>query len=181
MRLIAFTTILVMVVALRAAEPPKRRTGMSNLPVALSDDFQFRKTKLFFLDPVPPRVKASKFRSLTKADNGPDESIGFERAYRLHGAVTKLDQSQRFGHYFDFWWRAKHEANTTVRLEYRQEGLRSFTQAKEISYAHARGTMHTQFRVIGDEFLDDGKIIAWRCLLISEGRIVAEDRSYMWD
>ena len=182
MRLLAFTTILTAALAVRAAEPPKTQSGLSKLPVALSDEFQFRKTKLYFLDPAPPPLRGGKFHSgFSKTQAQPDASIGFERSYRMFGAVTGLDQRQRFGHYFDFWWRVKHDASVTVRLEYRQEKLRSFTQAKEVSYARAKGTMHTEFRVIGDEFFDDGKIIAWRCLLISEGRIVAEDRSYMWE
>ncbi|MFL6543070.1 MAG: hypothetical protein ACJ8I9_07880 [Chthoniobacterales bacterium] len=182
MRLLVFATILATSLAVRAAEPSKAQSGLSKLPVALSDEFQFRKTKLYFLDPAPPPLRRGKFgSSFSKTQAQPDASIGFERSYRMFGAVTGLDQRQRFGHYFDFWWRVKHEANVTVRLEYRQEKLRSFTQAKEISYTGAKGTMHTEFRVIGDEFFDDGKIIAWRCLLISDGRIVAEDRSYMWD
>jgi hypothetical protein len=172
---------LLVAVAVKAADAPKSQSGMINLPVALSDDFQFRKTKLYYLDPTPPPLKASKFRSFSKGQSAPDASIGFERSYRLHGAVTGLDQRQRFGHYFDFWWRAKHDANVTVRLEYRQEKLRSFVQAKEVSYASARGTVHTEFRIIGDEFYDDGKVIAWRCLLIADGHVVAEDRSYMWE
>src|SRR3954453_1534205 len=182
MRLLVFATILATSLAVRAAEPSKAQSGLSKLPVALSDEFQFRKTKLYFLDPAPPPLRSGKFHSgISKTQAQPDASIGFERSYRMFGAVTGLDQRQRFGHYFDFWWRVKHDANVTVRLEYRQEKLRSFTQAKEVSYTHAKGTMHTELRVIGDEFLDDGKIIAWRCLLISDGRIVAEDRSYMWD
>lgn len=182
MRLFLVIAFLAAGITSRAAEAPKRETGVSNLPVALSDDFQFRKTKLYFLDPTPPPLRRAKFRTgFSKTQALPDASISFERSYLLHGAVTGLDQRQRFGHYFDFWWRAKHEAPVTVRLEYRQERLKSFTQAKEITYPRARGTMHTEFRVIGDEFFDDGKIVAWRCLLISDGRIVAEDRSYMWE
>jgi hypothetical protein len=182
MRLLVFTAVIAVAITSRAAEPSKAQSGTTKLPVALSDDFQFRKTKLYFLDPAPAPLKGGKLRSsFSKTQAQPDASIGFERSYLLFGAVTGLDQRQRFGHYFDFWWRARHEAPVTVRLEYRQEKLRSFTQAKEISYVNARGTMHTAFRVIGDEFFDDGKIIAWRCLLISDGRIVAEDRSYLWD
>lgn len=181
MRRLVFTLVLALTLAARAAEPTKAESGTSTLPVAANDDFRFKKTKLYLLDPTPPKVHASKFRGLTRADAGPDASISFERSYRLFGAVTGLDQRQRFGHYFDFWWSARHDAPVTVRLEYRQEKLRSFTQAKEITYPNAKGTIHTQFRVIGDEFFDDGKIVAWRCLLISEGRIVAEDRSYLWE
>ncbi len=28
---------------------------------------------------------------------------------------------------------------------------------------------------------EDGRVIAWRCLLIENGRIVAEERSYLWE
>jgi hypothetical protein len=42
------------------------------------------------------------------------------------------------------------------------------------------GTHKTEFKVIGDDYFDDGEVIAWRCLLISNGWIVAENRSFMW-
>lgn len=166
----------------RAPDSPKPITSSpSTLPVAPDPDFQFRKTKLYFLDPTPPKAQVSKFRSLTRGASAPDSSIGFERSYRLFGAYTALDQHQRFGNYFDFFWRAKRDADVTVRLEYRQERLRAFVQAREISYPHAKGSHKTEFAVIGDDFSDDGRVIAWRCLLIEGGRIVAENRSYLWD
>ena len=110
-----------------------------------------------------------------------DASINFERQYRLFGAITALDQRQRFGDYFDFFWRAKRRADLTVRLEYRQEKLHSFVQAREVSYPGALGGYKTEFRVVGDDYFDDGRVTAWRCLLIENGRIVAENRSYLWE
>ena len=107
--------------------------------------------------------------------------MNFERTYRLHGAITAADQRQRFGNYFDFFWRVKRPANVTVRLEYRQEKLRSFVQAREVSYPNAKGNHKTEFAIIGDDYLNDGRVITWRCLLIENGRIVAENRSYLWE
>ena len=164
----------------RAADRPGKYADASALPVALSNDFQFRKTKLFLLDTAPPKAQGSKLRSFSKGSAGADASISFERSYRLFGAVTALDQRQRFGHYFDFFWRGKRDSNVIVRLEYRQQKLRSFVQSREVPYAHGGGNHVTEFAVIGDDFLDDGHIIAWRCLLVANGRIVAEDRSYLW-
>jgi hypothetical protein len=69
----------------------------------------------------------------------------------------------------------------TVRFEYKQEKLRAFVQAKEQAYQNVRGTNHSGFRVVGDEYFDDGQVLAWRCLLIEHGRIVAEKRSFLWD
>src|SRR5256885_8661345 len=86
------------------------------LPVALNDDFQFRKTKLYFLtETAPGQGKSSPdtVQGATKggklSGNAPssktttvqDASIRFERQYRLFGAVTKLDQRERIGNYFD--------------------------------------------------------------------------------
>jgi hypothetical protein len=168
----------------RAVEEPRVLEKVCPLPLALDPDFQFRKTKLFFLGEKVsmkggPRVPATAPSS--KGATAVDTSITFERQYRLHGAVTALDQRQRFGDYFDFFWRARRDANVTVRLEYRQEKLHAHVQAQEFNYPNARGSHKTEFKVIGDDYFDDGRVIAWRCLLIENGRIVAENRSYLWE
>ena len=177
-----------------AAEEPKVLAKVNPLPVALDRDFEFRKTKLYFLNDKPltqkglrgaaTSSKPGKLGSTTPSSKSAtiqEASITFERQYRLFGAVTSLDQHQRFGDYFDFFWRAKRPADLTVRLEYRQEKLHSFVQAQEMSYPNARGNYKTEFKVVGDDYFDDGRVIAWRCLLIENGRIVAENRSYLWE
>jgi hypothetical protein len=171
---------------LRAASQVKILPKVDSLPVALSDDFQFRKTKLFYLNENPPKAKRSISSALSTNPNNPtagiaEASLGFERTYRMYGAITAADKNQRYGNYFDFFWRVKRPANVTVRLEYRQEKLRSFVQAREISYANAKGNLKTEFSVIGDDYFQDGRVTAWRCLLIENGHIVAENRSYLWE
>ena len=99
----------------------------------------------------------------------------------MYGAITALDQHQRFGNYFDFFWRARRAADVRVRLEYRQEKLHAFVQAREVHYPRARGHHKTEFAIIGDDFFDDGRVIAWRASLIVDGRIAAVTRSYLWE
>jgi hypothetical protein len=168
-----------------AADRSRQLAKVTPLPVALSDDFQFRKTKLYYLSEVVPKARKSLASSLsgsgTRSAGIAEASMNFERTYRMYGAITAADQRQRFGNYFDFFWRAKRPANITVRLEYRQEKLRSFVQAREIRYSDVRGTQKTEFAVIGDDYLNDGRVTAWRCLLIENGHIVAENRSYLWE
>ena len=178
--------------AARERVEPRIVEKISPLPVALSNDFEFRKTKLFFLSDKPPKPGEGARKTSSslggKSNNSPsqktatmqDAPITFERQYRLFGAVTALDQRQRFGNYLDFYWRAKRPSDVTVRLEYRQEKLHEHVQAQEISYRNVRGTHKTEFKVIGDDYFDDGRVIAWRCLLIENGRVVAENRSFMW-
>jgi len=192
----AFAALALLSLAVTASsrpprEEPKVLEKVTPLPVALDKDFEFRKTKLVLLN---EKTKTQSSRQTTstlnkKSGNSPnqktatlqDAPITFERQYRMFGAVTALDQRQRFGNYFDFFWRAKRPSDVTVRLEYRQEKLHEHVQAQEITYRNVRGTHKTEFKVIGDDYLDDGQVIAWRCLLITDGRIVAENRSFMWE
>ena len=174
-------------------EEPRIVEKVAPLPVAFDKDFEFRKTKLFFLSERGPKASDVNQRQTTstlhskstspsqKTATLQDAPITFERQYRLFGAVTGLDQRQRFGNYFDFFWRAKRPSDITVRLEYRQEKLHEHVQGQEITYRNVRGTHKTEFKVIGDDYFDDGRVIAWRCLLIANGRIVAENRSFMWE
>jgi hypothetical protein len=182
----------------RTAEEPKLIARVMPLPVALDPDFQFRKTKLYLLnentlgqgkgaqtDQTAQNAgkggKLSNTAPSSKSTTVQDASITFERQYRLFGAVTKLDQRERFGNYFDFFWRAKRPAELTLRLEYRQEKLHAHIQAQEVSYPNARGSYKTEFKVVGDDYFDDGRVIAWRCCLIEGGRIAAETHSYSWE
>ena len=159
-----------------AADDFRQLKEATPLPKALDPNFEFRKTKLFFLGDAPGPTRGRGFTGGVIRD----PAVSFEGTYRLHGAVTALDQRRRSGHYFDFFWRAKRTADVTVRLEYRQLNMRSFTQAREVSYQNVRGNTKTSFAVIGDDFWNDGRVTSWRCLLIENGRIVAEDRSYLW-
>jgi hypothetical protein len=175
-----------------AREEPRTLETVTRLPVALDKNFEFRKTRLFYLSEKAPlagaggkqdrgalnKKSSSQGQKTTTVQDAP---ITFERQYRMFGAVTALDQRQRFGNYFDFFWRAKRPSDVTVRLEYRQEKLHEHVQAQEISYRNVHGTRKTEFKVIGDDYFDDGRVIAWRCLLIESGRIVAETRSFMWE
>jgi hypothetical protein len=162
------------------------------LPMSLDSAFQFRKTKLFHMteqdptllqdknatnDPMSQATGKNKQKSTSAVQ---DASIVFERQYRLFGAVTRLDQRQRFGDYYDFFWRAKKSAPITVRLEYRQEKLHSHVQAQEVFLGTVHGNQKTSFKVVGDDYFDNGRVLAWRCLLIESGVIVAENRSYLW-
>jgi hypothetical protein len=192
-----FTFVALATGLSRTREQPRVLDRVLPLPMALSDDFQFRKTKLFFLsETAPGEDKSNTDQTVQSATKGgklsgtapssktttvQDASIRFERQYRLFGAVTKLDQRERVGNYFDFFWRARRSANLTVRMEYKQEKLHAHIQAQEISYPNARGSYKTEFKVVGDDYFDDGRVMAWRCLLIENGAIVAETRSYMWE
>jgi hypothetical protein len=164
--------VFCLVLASCVGTPPKSHQveKPQPLPIALDQEFEFRKVGQYFLDPLAPRLTGQV-----------DASVSFERGYRMYGAITALDQHQRFGNYYAFFWVARRPADVRVRLEYRQEKLHAFVQAREVRYPHGRGHHKTEFAIIGDDFYDDGRVIAWRASLIVDGRIVATTRSYLWE
>lgn len=163
--------------ALRAApQPPVHLlTRAEALPLALEPTvFQFRKTKTYFLE--SPQVTGEK-----PSSGEGQESITFERRHLLYGAITGSDTRDRYGNYYTFFWRSKRPADLTVRLEYRQSKLGGMVQAREVDYSAAQGNHATRFTVTGDDYLEQGRVSAWRVLLIENHRtIVALGQSYLW-
>jgi hypothetical protein len=156
-------------IATAAPSPPASRLEKVNvLPLALDDRYQFRKVQEFLNEP--------KFNKPTV-----DPMVVFERQRINYGAVTGIDRLEVRGHYYDFYWRTRQPGPVTVRFEYRQANLGSYVQAKEVAYDKAKGTVETKFQVIGDDYLQDGRVIAWRALLIADGKIVGLTQSYLWD
>lgn len=152
-----------------APQPPVRLLDRAPaLPLALDDDFEFRKQKLLLNDPLVLKPTV-------------DPLLAFERQRLNYGAITQLDRIQRQGHYFTFFWRAKRSADLTLRLEYRQENLGAFVQAREVSYTGVKGSQKTEITVVGDDYREDGRITAWRALLIEGGRVVALTQSFLWN
>lgn len=138
------------------------------LPLSLTDEFQFRKVKIFLNDPAVEKPAAN-------------EMIQFQRARVEFGAVTAFDREQRQGYYYTFAWRADRRTDLTVRFEYRQSNLGPYVLAKEVDYPAVKGSRVTKFQVIGDDYREDGRVTQWRALLIENGKIVGLTQSYLWN
>ncbi len=153
---------------------PARQTPIAKvdiLPLALDDDFAFTKVSPFFNDPHDANAMKTSQNAM----------IQFEKQRVNYGAVSGYDRAERYGYYYNVWWKSRRAADITVRFEYRQENLGSHVQAKETFYAAAKGGTETRFNVIGDEYANDGKVTAWRLLLIENDRIVGLRQSFLWN
>ena len=159
--------VLLLKGATEPAPTPRLLEKANVLPLALDGAFSFQKQTILLHDPV--------FRRAGRLD-----MMEFERGRVSYKAVTGEEVRSRFGQYFAFWWRARREADLTVRLEYRQENLGPYVLAQEIPVPRAKGTVETKFQVTGDDYNRDGKVLAWRALLIEDGKIVALRQSYLW-
>jgi len=137
------------------------------LPLELDDDFRFNKVKTFFNDPRNYQVTRS-------------EVVRFERDWLNYGAVGLYELEERTGNYYWFYWEADREADITLRFEFRQALLGNYVQAQEVYYPQTRGSFETAIDVTGDDFLQYGRVTAWRAVLIVDGRIVAFTQSFLW-
>lgn len=148
--------------------PATRLARTEVLPLALDDNYEFRKILQSLFDPafIEPATR--------------NEPITFERARRTWGAVDSIEIQKRHGNYYTVFWRSKKATDVTLRLEYRQAGLGNHVMAQERYYSQAQGNFRSTFEVIGDEFLENGRVTAWRLLMVVDGRIVALSQSYMW-
>lgn len=152
-------------------EPPQVKLESANiLPLAINPVFAFRKETQFLNDPAT-----------YLQDTTPSEAVNFERRYYMWPATTELDKDALRGNYLNFyWWNHGQPADVTVRLEYRQANLSAFVMAREKTYPAAKGSHRTQFTIIGDDYLENGPVTNWRCLLIVDGKIVGLTQSYLW-
>ena len=144
--------------------------GAGPLPLALDDRYEVRKSTVFVL--ASPEGKKKSAQHPVQA---------FEADRRYFGAVNQFERRLREGCYHTFQWWAKHRSDVTVRFEYRQEKLGSHVLAQEFHYEGARGGVTTEFTVIGDDFHQDGPVVAWRFLILREGRVVGLKQSFLWD
>jgi hypothetical protein len=166
-----FGIVLTAMVLFAHGENPLPIEKAEVLPLAISDDFSFRKFKIF--TNAVPNPSATPIP--TK-----DLMIDFERKRRLWGSISGTDVFAKTGSYFTFFWRAKRPANLTLRFEYRQTNLRDYVQARELYYPNARGGYVSEIAVLGDDYLQDGPITSWRAILIENRTIVGLVQSRTW-
>jgi hypothetical protein len=149
---------------------PAMVAGAAPLPLSLDDRYEVRKSTVFLLDPNGPKKKS-----------GQHPVQVFEAERRYFGAVNQFERRLREGCYHTFQWWAKERSDVTVRFEYRQEKLGAHVVAQEVRYEGVRGGTTTEFAVVGDDYHEDGPVVAWRLLIVRDGRVVGLKQSFLWD
>ncbi len=167
--LLSSLVLLTFLAGCSVPEGPASRLPKANvLPLAIDDAYQFRKILLASFDPDYLEAESK------------NDMIRFERARRFFGMVDSTEMAQHYGNNYTIFWRSSKRSDVTLRLEYRQVGLGNYVMAKERFYPDTVGSHRSTFEVVGDEFLENGRVTSWRALLIVDGRIVAISQSYMW-
>lgn len=164
-----FALLAAFFLAACATESPVIKLATANvLPLAINRDFAFRKETQFLNDPATFHSSRS-------------EAVNFMRRSYMWPATTKLEQDAIRGSYLNFyWWNHGPRQDVTIRLEYHQAGLGNEVLAREISYPQMSGSRTSVFKIIGDDYLENGRVTSWRALLIVDGKIVGLTQSFLW-
>ena len=151
-------------------EPPAVKLERANvLPLHIDSHFAFRKETQFLNDPTTFRKSHSNV-------------INFQRSAYMWPATSALERSELRGNYFNFyWWNHGTPEDVTIRLEYHQAGLGNTVLAREITYPHLSGSVRSIFKIVGDDYLENGCVTSWRAVLILNGHIVALTQSFLWE
>ena len=91
----------LLIASCTAPPKPVELVSAPVLPLALDNDFEFRKVKRFLNQP----------ETFQPTQN---EVINFERSRANFGALSADERQQRQGTYFDVFWRARRSADLTV-------------------------------------------------------------------
>lgn len=117
--------------------------------------------------------------------NSQDPMVRFEKKHLLYGAITQQEKKLRSGHYYIFDWLNPNWKNPnesiTVRFEYRQKQTGSKTHRKDFKPSRSQSLKNkTKIKITGREYLQNGKVTAWRFSIIRGNSVIASDQSYLW-
>lgn len=148
--------------------PTRPPDGMaSDLPVSLDTSVSLNKIYTFLNDPKQ------------KPTGNP--MLDFEKKYWDHGAVLPKDLQNKQGNIFVVNWQNDGSpGDFTIRLDYRQANTRERVMTKTRDYQNFGGYEKTVIQVVGDDFLRGGVVNSWRISIVRDGKIVAQEKSFIW-
>ncbi len=109
--------------------------------------------------------------------------VRMEKERRLHGAVSMAERRQRLGQYYTLVWQdaaGVGHGPVEVVFEYQQgaTGSQVKRMTREFPASDAKGI--TEFSVIGDNYFNSGRVLAWQATVLRNGHELASQRSFLW-
>lgn len=119
-------------------------------------------------------------RSIEVADEGA-MMVRAEQLRKFYGAVGVRDRELRLGHYYAVDWRNDDVGEPVrVKFEYQQGGTGSRVLVMEDEFDSSLTEGRAEFRIVGKDYLEGGKVLAWKCGLWRGDDEVASQASYLW-
>lgn len=128
------------------------------------------------------QVKQYHLRSIDTVDMKQAPMVRGEQMYRMRGAVSKEERSQRLGQYYSVCWENSNEAQGPLKIimNYNQAatGSKVLTMSQDLPAEETSGLV--EFSISGEAYRTGGRVLAWRIRMMSGNDVLSEKRSYMW-
>ena len=128
-------------------------------------------------------VRQFQLRDQSTAKGG-EPMVRMEKLRRLHGAVSMEERRQRLGQYYTLTWQDRKGVGSgpvEVLFEYKQGGTASEIKRMSEVYPASETKGGVEFAVVGDNYFDNGKVLAWRASVSRGGEELASRKSFLWD
>ena len=127
------------------------------------------------------RVKSFVLRDQER-DTGTDPWARMEKQARLHGAISMEERSKLLGQYFTVLWNQPEADQGPVKItfEFLQGGTGSQVKQRVQTFPAAATSGRAEFSVIGEDYRNHGRVLAWQVRLYRGDREIASRRSYLW-
>ena len=99
----------------------------------------------------------------------------------FHGAIGIGEQGDRLGYTYTVLWNDASSSDAgQIVFEYQQGSTGSRVKKMVHTIAAGEGSGRAEFAILGDDYREGGRVLAWRCTLTRGGREVASRHSYLW-
>jgi len=118
----------------------------------------------------------------TKPADDSAAMIRGEQLYRLRGAVTKVERTNRLGDYYTVYWNhlGPEVSDAKIIFDYQQATTASKVLTRSLPIPAGKDSGSVEFRITGEAYQQGGNVLAWRARLIQGGKVIAVKRSYLW-
>ncbi len=118
-----------------------------------------------------------------KIDPDSDPMVRCEKQRRLHGAVSIAERNARLGVYYTLLWNDPAGAGTgdvELLFEYQQGATASLVKRLVKRFKSNESSGEVEFAVIGDDYVKNGRVLAWKTTLRRGNRVLATQQSHLW-
>ena len=134
----------------------------------------------------PQQVLVVKQFSLRdqKLNSKDEPMIRMEKERRLRGAVSMAERKERLGQYYTFIWSDPDgvgKGPVEIIFQYQQGATASRVKRMVKSFPAAETKGIAEFAVIGKNYFENGKVLAWKATAQRGGKTFATQKSYLWD
>ena len=110
-----------------------------------------------------------------------DPMVQNEKLRRLHGAVSIEERKQRLGQYYTVLWNADAAAEKEIVFRYQQGASGSRIKEMHRTLPTGSSSGKEEFSIIGDNYLKNGRVLAWKIDLTANGETITSKQSYLWE